>query len=387
MPDWDKKERVNILLLGVDSSPERLAAGEPPLSDTMIIVTIDPQTKQVGMLSIPRDLKVTIPGVGETKINAAYSIGSQSAVTGPGLVRATIEANFHIPIHYYAEVNFDGFQKIVDTLGGVTIDVPAPIKDDEYPGEHFNYTRVYFHTGLQHMDGKTALRYARTRHDDNDFARGNRQQQVLMALRQQGINRNLITKAPELVDTLGDTVRTDLKPEQVLALAKLGTQIKGEDIHTFNLQSAVTEDYRPGQPYYLIPDWAKIHQILSQMMPNAAPAGAAAPTATNTPSDNPNLRAAVLVENATHVNRLAAHSAAKLQDAGFSNVSTAQSPNTGGEPTSRIVDYTGNPATARLIAEVLGLTASAIQEGQGAEPHGYDIVVTLGDDAPVDSGQ
>ncbi len=103
LPDWGKNERVNILLLGVDETPERLAQGDSPLSDTMILVTIDPATKKVGMLSIPRDLLVTIPGVGETKINAAYSNGATSDITtGPGLVIATIEHNFNIPLHYFA---------------------------------------------------------------------------------------------------------------------------------------------------------------------------------------------------------------------------------------------------------------------------------------------
>ena len=100
----------------------------------MIIVSINPPTKTVGMVSIPRDLLVTIPGYGDDKINAAYPYGSQADITGPGLAEATIEYNFKVNIDYYAEVDFTGFQKIIDTLGGVTLDVPAPIKDDEYPG-------------------------------------------------------------------------------------------------------------------------------------------------------------------------------------------------------------------------------------------------------------
>src|SRR5690606_27223602 len=101
------KERVNIVLLGVDDRRD----GEVPRSDTMIIVTIDPATKKVGMLSIPRDLLVTIPSFGDDKINAAYPVGSQSEIGGPALVIATIEYNFEIPIHYYAEVDFHGFEK------------------------------------------------------------------------------------------------------------------------------------------------------------------------------------------------------------------------------------------------------------------------------------
>ncbi|MCX7624087.1 MAG: LCP family protein [Thermomicrobium sp.] len=263
LPDWDEKDRINILLLGVD----RREAEEVPRSDTIIVVTIDPLTKEVSMLSIPRDLLVTIPGYGQDKINAAYALGASSPITGPGLVRATIEYNFGIPIHYYAEVDFDGFVRIVDTLGGVVVDVPAPIKDDEYPGEDYNYTRIYFAPGLQHMDGRTALRYVRTRHDDNDFSRGYRQQQVLRALREQGLRLGLIRKAPQLVDSLGDTVRTDLSPTQVLALAKLGTAIPRDRIRSFTLLQATTSYWEPGQPFYLLPDWNAIQAVLDEMFP------------------------------------------------------------------------------------------------------------------------
>ncbi len=263
LPNWDKKDRISVLLLGID----RREAEDIPRSDTIIIVTIDPLTKDVGMLSIPRDLLVTIPGYGQEKINAAYALGVNSPITGPGLVRATIEYNFGIPIHYYAEVDFEGFVRIVDTVGGVVVDVPAPIKDDEYPGENYNYTRIYFAPGLQRMDGRTALRYVRTRHDDNDFARGYRQQQVLRALREQGLRLDLIRKAPQLVDSLGDTVRTDLSPTQVLALAKLGTEIPQDRIRSYTLLPATTSYWEPGQPFYLIPNWNAIQAILDEMFP------------------------------------------------------------------------------------------------------------------------
>lgn len=271
LPDWGKNERVNILLLGVDETPERLAQGESPRSDTMIVVTIDPATKKVGMLSIPRDLLVTIPGVGETKINAAYANGATSKITtGPGLVIATIEHNFHIPIHYFAEVNFEGFIKIIDTIGGVTIDVPAPVKDDKYPGEEFNYTRLYFHSGLQHMDGRTALQYARSRYGDNDFGRSARQQQVLQTLRAQAIQLGLIKDAPELIEELGSTVRTDLRPQDLLSLAKLASGIKDANVHSYSLEGAVTDYWSPNNgPYYLIPDWESIRSIVEQMMPGS----------------------------------------------------------------------------------------------------------------------
>ncbi|HEX3721195.1 MAG TPA: LCP family protein, partial [Nitrolancea sp.] len=290
-----------------------------------------------------------------------------------------------IKIDYYAVVDFTGFQKIVNSLGGVTLDVPAPIKDDEYPGEDFNYTRVIFHTGLQHMNGQQALRYVRTRHDDNDFARGNRQQQLLEALKQQSLSLGLITQAPQLISQLGDTVRTDLPPSDALKLAKLGTEIKSSNIQSYSLLDATTEQQLPGQPYYLIPDWDKIHQILNQMMPSTA-----TPTSKATPQPTPqqaNLGAQVLIENGTFVNKLAATSSTKLTDSGFLNVTVDQAADAGSYPTSQVIDYSGNLTTAQLIAQTLGLPDSAVQSGDPSKANGEDVVVILGNDAPTNQGQ
>lgn len=383
LPDWDKKERVNVLLLGVDNAEE----GDVGRSDTMILVTIDPATKQVGMMSIPRDLRVEIPNLGIDKINAAYSAGEMSGITGAAMARATVEYNFDIPIHYVAQVDFDGFTKIVDTLGGVMIDVAAPLKDDAYPAEDFNYTRVYFRTGLQHMDGQTALRYSRTRHDDSDFGRSVRQQQVLTALRQQAVGLNLLTKAPRLVQELGDTVRTDMSPTDVLALAKLGTEIKSENIRSFNLLEATTVEWEEGQPYYLVPDWDAVDRLLDEMMPGQVPLSETPPASTAPEgSQEPNLQAVITVQNATHVNRLASQAAEKLQTAGFIDVGAEQSPDTGDYPTSMIVIYGEDMVTARRIATILDLPESAIVTGNPANAAGRDILVILGDDAPRPTG-
>jgi LCP family protein required for cell wall assembly len=396
LPDWGKKERINLLLLGVDSNPARLEQGDPPLSDTMIVVSIDPLTKQVGMLSIPRDLLVMIPGLGEEKINAAYSNGAMRDITGPGLVQATIEYNFGIPIHYYGEVELQGFEKIIDTIGGVAIDVAAPIKDDEHPGEGFNTTRVYFPAGLQHMDGKTALRFSRTRHDDSDFARGNRQQQMLMTLREQAVQLNLITKANELLKDLGGTVRTDLSPTETLQLAKLGTEIKGTDIHTYSLRNATSEQ-NDARGYYLIPDWTAIRGIVSQMIPNTSASPSPARSTSPSPdthqrdrqtqgTEQPDPQARILVQNATNIDGLAGNASGTLEQAGFPNVSAEQSPETGSHPTSLIINYTASDATARRISELLGIPATSIQKGDPSLAGEHDLVIVMGDDSQPPDG-
>ncbi|HKG24563.1 MAG TPA: LCP family protein, partial [Thermomicrobiales bacterium] len=165
IPKWNGTGRLTMLLLGVDRRED-----EPSRSDTMILVNVDPVSKTASMVAIPRDLRVIIPGYGVHKVNAAYAFGEADGVKGggPALVTQTIETNFGVHIDYFAEVDFAGFVKIVDTVGGVTIDVPYPIKDDAYPASGNNYMRVYFPAGWQHLDGERALQYARTRHDDGD---------------------------------------------------------------------------------------------------------------------------------------------------------------------------------------------------------------------------
>ncbi|HET9016516.1 MAG TPA: LCP family protein, partial [Thermomicrobiaceae bacterium] len=322
-----------------------------------------------------------------------------SSITGPGLVRATIEYDFHIPIQYFAQVDFAGFEKIVNTLGGVTVDVPAPLKDDQYPGQAFNYTRIYYSTGLQHMNGVEALDYVRTRHDDNDFARGNRQRQVLVALRQQGVTLNLLPKAPELISEFGNAVKTDIPPADLLRLATLATKIHSGSIKSYSLLPALTED-NSSLGYYLIPDWAKVRQIVDQMIPPVTATPVPAATAPSSPAatgqtagaatvlsspgtgGQPDLGAAILVENGTHVNQLAARSAAELGSAGFTSLTVAEASNAGQYPTSEVISYSPNLATARLVAQTLGLPGSAVVTGAPTQANGHAVVVILGNDAP-----
>lgn len=229
LPDWSQKERVNILLLGVDQRP-----GEegPWRSDTMIIGTVDPKTMTAGALSIPRDLYVEIPGYGERRINMAHFLGDAYDYPGegPGLAIKTVEYNFGIPVHYYVRVNFQGFREIIDYLGGITINVDEEIWDYRYPDGQYGYATVHIPAGVQVMNGRTALQYARTRHGGSDFDRLRRQQQVIMATREKALSLELIPKIPVLARTMGHTVRTNLQPSEVITLAQIATQIDAEDI-------------------------------------------------------------------------------------------------------------------------------------------------------------
>lgn len=394
MPDWDQDEVVNIVLMGVDN---RNDGDEFTRSDTIIVVHIDPKTGEVAMMSIPRDLMVYIPGHGHDKMNAAYAIGDaddpDDSTGGPSLVSQTIEANFNIRVHYYATIDFEGFQKIVDTVGGVTVDVPHQLSDNLYPTEDLRLTRIYFSSGLQNLDGKQALEYVRSRHADSDLARSQRQQQVLLAIREKAVIRDLITRAPDLINDVGDTLRTDLGFNQMLALANLGRQIDPANIVRVDLwgEGILTEVFpeEEGDPYYLQADWDRVLVLQRRYFdvpevevaagsdePEATATQAPdepTPTPTEIPTDA-NLDTPVMVENGTDVPVLAGHTTQFLFDSGFTQVWASDAD----EPASESVIYnsSGNHLTAELIADLLGLSHSVIvnREGNG------DIVIILGED-------
>jgi len=168
---------------------------------------------------------VFIPGYGEGRINTAHFYGELNGGQGPALAKETVEANLGIPIDYYVRLDFEGFKEIVDTLGGVTIDVEAPIRDDMFPDDNYGYRTLYIPAGRQEMDGEMLLQYVRTRHGGNDFERMRRQQQALRALAHQALDLNLLPRLPALINTALDSISTDIQPLEILALANLGGQI------------------------------------------------------------------------------------------------------------------------------------------------------------------
>jgi len=239
VPDWSQKERVNILLLGVDQRPHEEG---PWRSDTVIIVSVDPKSMTAGALSIPRDLYLEVPGYGEQRVNMAHFLGDAYDYPGegPGLAMKTIEYNFGIPVHYYIRVNFQGFREIIDYLGGITIDVEEEIWDYRYPDGQYGYSTVHIPAGVQVMNGRMALQYARTRHGGSDFDRLRRQQQVLMATRAKALRLDLIPKIPLLARTMGHTAKTNLQLREVITLAQIATQVDAEDIRFAVIDETMT---------------------------------------------------------------------------------------------------------------------------------------------------
>jgi LCP family protein required for cell wall assembly len=227
--------RINILLLGSDTDEK---FNNTYLAQSDIVVTVDPATKQVGMLSIPRDFWINVPGSGMHKLDEAYALG------GVALSRLTITEDFGIHINYYAWVGLDGFVKVINTVNGVDVDVIHPITDDNYPydvGNHTNdiyaYQRLYLPPGPQHLTGAQALEYVRSRHADlvGDFGRSARQQQILTQLKNKLNNPGIIEQLPALANDLAGVVKTDMQLNQVFDLMRFARNINTNTIQRVTL--------------------------------------------------------------------------------------------------------------------------------------------------------
>ncbi len=246
-PVWDGEGRVNLLVMGIDQRGNREGYYR---TDTMLILTIDPQSQTVGMISIPRDLWVPIWGYDITnRINTAHYYGDYYDYPGggPALARDTTAYNLGIPIHHYVRINFTAFERLIDEIGGVDIYVEQTINDPAYPDENYGYDPFYLPAGQHHLNGETALKYARTRHGSNDFARARRQQQVILAARDQVVNLGqlprLIANGPDILNTLGDSVRTDLTFEQAVQLAHILNGIPAEAYQGAVIDQSYTQPY------------------------------------------------------------------------------------------------------------------------------------------------
>jgi LCP family protein required for cell wall assembly len=271
LPQWGGKGRVNILVLGTDRRDEEERAAR---TDTMMVASLDPVARRAVILSIPRDLWVFIPGYGEGRINTAHFYGELNGGQGPALAKETVEANLGIPIDYYLRLDFEGFKEIVDTLGGVTIDVEAPIRDDMFPDDNYGYRTLYIPAGKQEMDGETLLQYVRTRHGANDFERMRRQQQALRALAQRALDLNLLPRLPALIKTALDAISTDIQPLEILALANLGNQIGLDGVEMKAIDESLTTPFVTlDGAQILLPDKAGIEAMLKELF---APPGSLA---------------------------------------------------------------------------------------------------------------
>jgi polyisoprenyl-teichoic acid--peptidoglycan teichoic acid transferase len=272
VPDYDpgSPSGMTILVLGSDhrSYEEEEEYGR---SDTIILVRVDPDHDYLSVLSLPRDLRVKVPGYGMDKINAAYAYG------GPALAIETVEEATGIDINHYVEVDFEAFKDITDALGGVYAEV-----DQRYFNDDWDWEPLDLQPGYQLLNGEDALDFCRFRHDDNmDFGRMERQQRFLSALRQQAMGWNLATELPGLIDALFSNVATDLGANDILRLAWWGIRLDGERIR----QVTVVGDTKTiGGISYVLFDEEVMAEAVTDFL--TIPSSGAAITTTTTESDD-----------------------------------------------------------------------------------------------------
>ncbi len=249
-PTYDiiKGKSWNILLLGSDNDGKYTFPAV--LTQVMMVVHIDTDNNTVTMVSIPRDSWVNVPEVGGMhKIDQAFLLGVNAGKgfdDGVRLARQTVEQDYGIPIDRYAWVGLSGFAKVIDTLGGVDIDISHPVVDDTYPNDTgsgsdpndpYAYSRLYLAPGPQHLNGQQALEYVRSRHSDlvGDIGRTQRQQQVLQALKQKLNVASVVENLPQLIHDLTGQVYTDLSEQEMIAFANFGRTLDNHAVQRITL--------------------------------------------------------------------------------------------------------------------------------------------------------
>lgn len=229
----EKDGRINILMLGI--------AGENKpgknLTDTIMIMSINTVSKKIGLLSLPRDLYANIPKTTNyTKINSIYQYGLDQH-QGITPIKETVKNITGLDIHYSLIVDFEGFEKIIDNLGGINVDVERDIYDPRYPGPNYSYETFEIKKGIHKLDGATALKYARERHNDpeGDFGRAKRQQQVIQAAKNKVFSLKTLFNfiaLDNLLDTLGNHVKTDIQINEMQSFISLSRQLDTQNIST-----------------------------------------------------------------------------------------------------------------------------------------------------------
>ena len=357
---WDGKSRVSILLMGLDYRDcetdlgfQECDTSSASHTDSMMLLSVDPVTKSAGVLSIPRDLWVYVPGYDYYKINTAYFLGEANKLPegGPGLAMDTVEQVLGVPIQYYAVVDFNAFVRIIDELGGVKIRPANRIKIDPLgPNNSF-----YLDPGVYVVDGATALAYARNRYTEGgDYDRADRQQEVLLSVRERVTQFNmlptLVTKAPTLYNEVQKGVRTNLTLTQIVQLALLSQQIPKENIKRGVIGvNDVVDSTSPDGLSISIPITDKIRALRDEIFASGSAASPAAVTA-----DLGELvkqeKAKVIIMNGTSTEGLASRTANYLRGVGIDVVGEFNADQVASVCT--IIDYTGKPYTIQYLSEM-----------------------------------
>jgi LCP family protein required for cell wall assembly len=357
---------VHVLLIGLDST--RNLSGQN--TDVIIMAVINKDTKQVSLLSIPRDLWVYIPTQGWNRINMAHKFGHRTGYPGggPGLLAETIRVNFGIPTDHWARIDFRGFTRAVDELGGVDMVIACPVNLQYKPPGSEEEEQI-LEPGVYHLDGATALRYVRTRRDGTDFDRARRQQQFLKAVWQQAKRAGLIAQVRGLWTALQDSFQTDMNVLDVLSLAPLVLDLKPERIRSRYISYNHVTNWRNADGWsVLLPKYDKIQQLVASLY--------APPSSSGNALDGEGAR--IAVKNGTWQTQIALVAADQLGWAGLKVVETGPVENPGVAQTQIIV-YRDKPRSVEVLVRELGVNAgNVIYQPDPEAP--VDIEVIVGED-------
>ncbi|MEK7096555.1 MAG: LCP family protein [Patescibacteria group bacterium] len=364
-----ENDRINIALMGIGGTNH--PGGQ--LTDSMMVLSIRPSDGSLAMISIPRDLYVFVPDhKTKTKINEVYSIGEKDKKGGgPELVKKTLKEVLGLDINYYVTLDFAGFEKFIDQIGGVDVVVEKAINDSSYPDVNMQgYDPFSIKAGNQRLDGKTALKYARSRHGSagGDFDRAARQQQIVVAVRDKLLKNGLWAnpiKIAELATTIGDHLRTDVSPVEIKVFAGLFKNIDRAKIHSKVLSDeaggVLYSDSSSGT-YHLVPKGGNYNAIQS-IAKNIFEAN----------SEIENVK--IEIQNASGKSSKLTEVSSSLKSLGYnvvaaSNLKTVQK-------ASAIYDYSSNkyPQTLEYLKKEF---SSSVADKKSTEFQNSDIVVVIG---------
>lgn len=384
--------RINILVLGVGG----IGHEAPDLTDTIMIASIDPVSRKTTLLSIPRDLWVTVPGHGSMKLNAVYETGKyqylgkqdasnndQKAVeAGFAMIDKTLEDVIGIPIHYHTLVNFKAFQQAVDTVGGISFNVPERLYDPTMAWQN-NGNPVLAEAGQQNFDGRKALMYVRSRYTTSDFARSQRQRAVIVALQQKIFSLGTFSdplKLSQLMDAFGNNVVSDLSIGDLGRLYTLTKDIDPNTIASVGLtdppNNYVTTGMVGNQSVVLPRAGLGKYEEIRSYVRNTLKDGYLA-------KEN----ARVMVLNGTDVAGAATTAGDVLKSYGYNVTSVADAPTKNYEKTV-IVDVTNGkkPYTAQYLKKRYGVQKTTTKVPDSAiQTQNVDFVVILGADETSNS--
>lgn len=371
--------RINILLLGIGGAGHD--GGN--LSDTIMVASIDPRTKDVAMISIPRDMYVKIGDYGSSKINAAYAYGEMYDYEGGGLAlaKSTVSKVLNVPIHYGIRVDFAAFRQAVDSVGGVDVNVPKALYDPLYPlGETGKYMVVNVPAGQQHFNGEQALQYTRSRETTSDFDRAARQQQVILALKEKATGLKTLSNPAAmlgLVTAAGTHVQTDFQPNELTKLASIVKDIDTTKVSSKVLDTTNYLDQTTDQRGYIeypklgLYNYSDIQDFVHGLFADSY-----------LKQEN----AAVLVQNGTPKNGVALQVFKLLKGYGY-NLMPAATADRSDYATTQIIDYSNGtkPYTIKYLEKRFATkavkqakTATTVDPATGQPAAQPDVTVILG---------